>query len=61
MGFYEDLTKLIFQLSSNAQLISSSEYMYLQQMFEQSANVPAKTVKRLLPTMQVRTISQFLQ
>ena len=25
IGFYEDLTKIIFQLSSNTQLISSSE------------------------------------
>ena len=25
IGFYEDLTKIIFQLSSNTQLISSSD------------------------------------
>ena len=27
VGFYEDLTKIIFQLSSNTHLISSSERM----------------------------------
>ena len=26
IGFYEDLTKIIFQLSSNTHLISSSDY-----------------------------------
>ena len=27
IGFYEDLTKIIFELSSNTHLISSAEYM----------------------------------
>ena len=27
IGFYEDLTKIVFQLSSNTHLISSSEFL----------------------------------
>ena len=28
IGFYEDLTKIIFELSSNTHLISSAGYMF---------------------------------
>ena len=33
IGFYEDLTKIIFQLSSNTQLISSAEYSIFDMNF----------------------------
>ena len=29
IGFYEDLTKIIFELSSNMHLISSADFAYL--------------------------------
>ena len=28
IGFYEDLTKIIFELSSNTHLISSADYLF---------------------------------
>ena len=34
IGFYEDLTKIIFELSSNTHLISSAEY-YIKNGFSQ--------------------------
>ena len=43
IGFYEDLTKIIFQLSSDTHLISSSEHCYkplgitMQDLFVQSS------------------------
>ena len=33
IGFYEDLTKIIFELSSNKHLISSAELRYVVSFF----------------------------
>ena len=34
IGFYEDLTKIIFELSSNTHLISSAAYMCIYRTFD---------------------------
>ena len=50
IGFYEDLTKIIFQLSSNMHLISSSEEMMSSRGGEMIVNdVRRQTERQLLP------------
>ena len=44
IGFYEDLTKIIFQLSSNTHLISSAIKMFL---LKRDSNIQGTTSKHI--------------
>ena len=48
IGFYEDLTKIIFQLSSNTHLISSSELPNAHNVDIQSKDISIRHLTRKL-------------
>ena len=57
IGFYEDLTKIIFQLSSNTHLISSSE----SSKYQVTLNVCCNTLKFKLRCLSIENFVQKVQ
>ena len=45
IGFYEDLTKIIFELSSNTRLISSAVFCYETQMQYEPCGIKAAVLR----------------
>ena len=56
IGFYEDLTKIIFQLSSNTHLISSSELFVVLYMYDIHLSLYMQVVDTKL--LSVKTMSR---
>ena len=59
IGFYEDLTKIIFKLSSNTHLISSSEIAILNHHTHTQANCKSRSDYSSLSRFMMQLISVY--